>query len=285
VELSSLLADEERNDIRIEAALAKLYCSEMAWLVADEMVQIRGGRGFETAESLHARGEAPIPAEQILRDLRIARIFEGSSEIMKLLIAREAVDQHLAVAGDLIDPEVNATDKVKSAIKAARFYGKWLPQLATGAGQSHTSYAEFGETLAVHLRFVERSSRKLARSTFYGMSIWQGRLERKQGFLGRIVDIGAELYAMSAACVRAKMLVDSGAAEGQGAVELAELFCRGSQRRVEGHFHDLWRNDDQENYDSAQQVLEGRYTWAEDGVLDPSTLAPQLSATEESHDH
>ena len=55
VELSSLLADEAQNDIRIEAALAKLYCSEMAWLVADEMIQIRGGRGFETAESLAPR--------------------------------------------------------------------------------------------------------------------------------------------------------------------------------------------------------------------------------------
>jgi hypothetical protein len=279
VELSSLLADEERNDIRIEAALAKLYCSEMAWLVADEMVQIRGGRGFETAESLFARGEAPIPAEQILRDLRISRIFEGSSEIMKLLIAREAVDQHLSVAGDLIDPDVNLQAKAKSAVKAASFYGKWLPQLVTGAGQDPGSYNEFGETLAPHLRFIERSSRKLARSTFYGMSRWQGRLERKQGFLGRIVDIGAELYAMSATCVRTKMIVDSGVAESEAAVELAELFCAGARRRVDKYFHDLWQNDDTENYEAAQKVLEGRYIWAEQGVIDPVSLAPPLVAS------
>lgn len=285
VELSSLLADEAQNDIRIEAALAKLYCSEMAWLVADEMIQIRGGRGFETAESLNARGEAPIPAEQILRDLRISRIFEGSSEIMKLIIAREAVDQHLSVAGDLIDPDVNLATKAKSAIKAAGFYGKWLPQLATGAGQDPGAFGEFGDVLAPHLRFVERSSRKLARSTFYGMSRWQGKLERKQGFLGRIVDIGAELYAMSAACVRAKMLVDSATPEGESAVELAELFCRGAQRRVEKYFYDLWRNDDSENYESAQRVLEGRYTWAEEGVIDPWTLAPQLGSSDSTrHD-
>jgi alkylation response protein AidB-like acyl-CoA dehydrogenase len=273
VELSSLLADEERNDIRIEAALAKLYCSEMAWIVADEMVQIRGGRGFETAESLHARGELPIPAEQILRDLRISRIFEGSSEIMKLLIAREAVDQHLSIAGDLIDPDVDVAAKAKSAVKAASFYGKWFPQLAIGAGQDPGGFAEFGEVLAPHLRFVERSSRKLARSTFYGMSRWQGGLERKQAFLGRIVDVGAELFAMSAACVRAKMLVDSKAPEASGAVELAELFCRGARRRVDQSFHDLWRNDDSENYHSAMQVLDGSYTWLEGGVIDPWTLA------------
>jgi alkylation response protein AidB-like acyl-CoA dehydrogenase len=276
VELSSLLADEERNDIRIEAALAKLFCSEMAWTVADEMVQIRGGRGFETAESLRARGEAPIPAEQILRDLRIGRIFEGSTEIMKLLIAREAVDQHLTVAGGLVDPELKLADKVKSARTAATFYAKWLPKLASGPGQRPGGYAEMGEVLAPHLRFAERASRKLARSTFYGMSRWQARLERKQGFLGRIVDIGAELYAMSAACVRAKMLMDDGSPDAEAAQELADLFCRGSRRRVDKLFSDLWRNDDEENYEAAQKVLDGRYLWAEAGIIDPSLLAAEL---------
>lgn len=272
VELSSTLADQDRNDIRIEAALAKLFCSELAWLVADEMVQIRGGRGFETAESLKARGEKAIPAEQILRDLRISRIFEGSSEIMRLLIAREAVDQHLAVAGALADPKADWPEKLKSAKGAASFYAKWLPQLAVGAGQRPGSYAYMGEPLAGHLRFVERSSRKLARSTFYGMSRWQAKLEKKQGFLGRLVDIGAELYAMSASCVRAKMLLDEGGPDGSGALELADLFCNGSRRRVERLFADLWANDDVSNYQVAQRVLAGRYVWAEDGVIDPSEL-------------
>jgi len=277
VELSSLLADEERNDIRIEAALAKLFCSEMAWTVADEMVQIRGGRGFETAESLRARGEPPIPAEQILRDLRIGRIFEGSTEIMKLLIAREAVDQHLTVAGGLVDPDLKLADKMKSARSAAAFYAKWLPQLASGPGQRPGGYGGLGDVLAPHLRFAERASRKLARSTFYGMSRWQARLERKQGFLGRIVDIGAELYAMSAACVRAKMLIDDGSPDAQGAQDLADLFCRGSRRRIDKLFSDLWHNDDQENYDAAQKVLDGHYLWAEAGIIDPSLLAAELS--------
>ena len=180
VELSSQLADDKRRDIRIEAALAKLYCSEMASQVADELVQIRGGRGYETAASLAARGERGVPAEQMLRDLRINRIFEGSSEIMRLFIAREAVDAHLAAAGEVIQPGLPAARRARAAAQAGRFYARWLPTLVAGEGQLPRSYAEFG-SLAPHLRYVERASRKLARATFYGMARWQGKLERQAG--------------------------------------------------------------------------------------------------------
>src|SRR5207245_2547310 len=120
--------------------------------------------------------------------------------------------------------------KARAALKAGGFYSTWFPQLIVGRGQQPGSYSEFGK-LATHLRFVERNSRKLARSTFYGMSRWQGKLERKQGFLGRIVDVGAELYAMSAACVRARMLAEDNPQDGDTAVELADLFCRGARLR------------------------------------------------------
>jgi hypothetical protein len=269
LDVSSRLADEKRNDIRIEAALAKLYGSEMGWLAVDEMVQVRGGRGYETAESLKARGEKPIPAEQMLRDMRINRIFEGSSEIMHLLIAREAVDQHLQVAGDIIEPDVALGDKAKTALKAGQFYAKWLPKLAVGQGTTPTSYSEFGD-LAEHLRFAERNCRKLARSTFYGMSRWQGKLEKKQSFLGRIVDIGAELYAISCAVVYAQTLGHEDPSNAAEYVELADLFCNQARRRVDRLLHDLWFNDDDENYSAAMKVLDGRYTAFERDLVDPA---------------
>src|ERR687897_749857 len=172
LDLSAHLADAGGHDIRIEAALAKLWSSEMSWMVADELVQIRGGRGYETAESLRARGERAVPAEQVLRDLRINRIFEGSTEIMHLLIAREAVDAHLQAAGDIVDPEIALAGKAKAAARASGFYARWLPKLVAGKGQVPTSYAEFG-ALAHHLRYVERASRRLARQTFYGMARWE----------------------------------------------------------------------------------------------------------------
>ena len=266
LDLSAHLADAGRHDIRIEAALAKLWSSEMSWLIADELVQIRGGRGYETAESLRARGERAVPAEQILRDMRINRIFEGSTEIMHLLIAREAVDAHLQAAGDVIDPEVDLPGKARAAAKAGGFYARWLPQLVAGKGLVPTSYAEFG-SLARHLRYVERASRRLARQTFYGMARWQGGLERRQGFLARVVDIGAELFAMSASCVRAQMLSADGDAT---AVQLADVFCRQARLRVDRLFDALWRNTDSVDEALAKAVLEGRHTWFEADVLDPS---------------
>jgi alkylation response protein AidB-like acyl-CoA dehydrogenase len=271
LELSSELADAGAHDIRIEAALAKLYGSEMGWLIADELVQIRGGRGFETAASLAARGERGVPAEQVLRDMRINRIFEGSTEIMHLLIAREAVDAHLSVAGDIIDPDADLKQKAKAAAEAGKFYARWLPTLVAGKGQLPTSFSEFGP-LASHLRYVERASRRLARSTFYGMSRWQGKLEHKQRFLGRIVDIGAELFAMTAACVRAQRDRADGTA-----VELADAFCQQARVRAEQLFDGLWRNSDDSDRALARGVLEGRYTWLEKGIIDPSIEGPWIA--------
>ena len=232
VDLSGVLADEDRKDIRIEAALAKMWASEMGWRIADELVQIRGGRGFETAASLAARGERAVGAEQVLRDMRINRIFEGSTEIMRLLIAREAVDAHLTAAGDLIDPHLELGRKLKAAASASGFYARWLPQLVAGKGDLPTSYDEFG-ALAPHLRYVERTSRKLARATFYGMARWQGGLERKQGFLARVVDIGAELFAVSASCVRAAMIAADTPEHGKAAYQLADTFAEQSRHRTE----------------------------------------------------
>ena len=281
VELSSQLADDKRNDFRIEAALAKLWCSEMASTIADELVQIRGGRGYETAASLAARGERGVPAEQMLRDMRINRIFEGSSEIMRLFIAREAVDAHLSAAGDLIDPQVPIAQRTRAAGRAGGFYARWLPTLVTGDGQKPRAYSDFGP-LATHLRYVERASRKLARVTFYGMARWQGRLEHKQRFLGRIVDIGAELFAISAACVRAQH--DMAAATGTGrdatAAELAGLFCTQARLRAEELFGQLWRNTDSPDAALARRVLSGRYLWLEDGVIDPSIPGPLIAEAE-----
>ncbi|MFT4217951.1 MAG: acyl-CoA dehydrogenase family protein [Micropruina sp.] len=272
LDLCCLLADDDANDIRIEAALLKLYASEKAWAIGDDLVQIRGGRGFETSASQRARGERGIEAEQVLRDLRIMRIFEGSTEIMHLLIAREAVDAHLAVAGDIIDPEASRDDKIHAVAKAGAFYATWLPTLVTGKGTVPNSFAEFGP-LAGHIRYLERTARKLARSIFYGMGRWQGAMEYKQAFLGRVVDIGAELFAMTAACLRAT----AERAERPEGVELADLFCQQARVRIGALFTALWENTDGADAAAAKQVLAGRYAFIEDGIVLASDDGPWVS--------
>lgn len=264
-ELSAALADAGQKDVRIEAALAKLWASEMGWRVADELVQVRGGRGYETADSLAARGERAAPVEQLLRDMRINRIFEGSSEIMRLLIAREAVDPHLKAAGALASADAALGDKARAALGASGFYARWLPSLlrATPPG----AHRDLGR-VAGHLRFVERQSRALARSTFTAMARHQAKLEQRQATLGRIVDIGAELFAMTAVCVRA--IAEEDHRRRAESVALADAFCYQARVRVGELDRALTTNADRTDRALTRAVLAGRVTWLEEGVLDRS---------------
>lgn len=263
-ELSSALADQAKNDIRLEAAIAKLWTTEVGWRIVDDLLQIRGGRGYETADSLAARGEVPIAVERMMRDFRINRIFEGSSEIMRLFIAREAVDTHLNVAGDMIKPGISTGQKIGAMAKAGAWYAGWLPKRFIGSGQRPGAYGEFGK-LAGHVRFIERNSRKLARNMFYAMGRYQAKLEKKGHLLGRFVDIGAELYAMSCAVVRAHDMRDGPNA--REAQILADVFCRRARLKVKHLFHDVWENADDPTYKLAQEVLKGRHAFLEEGAV------------------
>ncbi len=269
VELSGGMVDQGGFDIRLEAALAKLYNSEAGWQIVDDTMQIRGGRGYETAASLKARGEPGIPVERIMRDSRINRIFEGSSEIMRLFIAREALDEHLKVAGDLVNPRASSSKKAAALGRAFMHYLIWYPSRYLGWGH-WPRYAEFG-ALATHLRFIERTSRKLSRSLFHAMMLHGARLEKRQVLLGHFVDIGAELFMMSSACARAADLMATQPAE-RGPEVLADLFCLGARRRVADHFRHARSNDDKKRYKVARTILDGEHLWLEKDLLELRTL-------------
>jgi hypothetical protein len=263
VAITSAMADSKQFDIRLEAAFAKMWNTERAWELANEALQIRGGRGYETHDSLRERGETPYPVERMVRDLRINLIFEGSSEIMRLFIAREAVDDHFEVAGDLVDPKASLGTKLKALVKAGLHYAWWLPTRFVGWGH-WPRYGSYGP-LATHLRYADRTARRLTRSTFYAMLRFGPKLEKRQAVLGRLVDIGAELFVMTAACVRADRLRrEDGEAS---ATTLADLFCRHARRRIEASFDRLFDNDDTATYSVARQAMEGRFAWVEEGIV------------------
>jgi alkylation response protein AidB-like acyl-CoA dehydrogenase len=255
------LADRPDRDIRLEAAAAKEWNSTRGWAVTDVALQIRGGRGYETERSLAARGEPPVGIERMLRDSRINRIFEGSSEIMHLFIAREAVDKHLEVAGPLIDPKLSLGQKLRALPKMLWFYALWYPALWFPTLRRQ-GYGRLG-ALASHARFAARASRRLARGIFHGMLRFGPRLEHRQAFLFRAVDVALELFALSATIVRA---ADQEQRDPH-VVELADQFAWTSRRRIDTLLRRLWDNEDAEQYHLAQRVLEGELSWLERGTL------------------
>jgi alkylation response protein AidB-like acyl-CoA dehydrogenase len=273
-QLATEMSDRGGYDIRLEAAACKEWNTERTWEIVDDTMQIRGGRGYETEKSLAARGEEPVGVERLMRDYRINRIFEGSSEIMHLFMAREAVDKHLEVAGALIDPEKSVNEKLAALPTMAAFYASWYPTRWLGWGQ-WPRYSEFGE-LATHLRFVERSSRKLSREIFHGMVVHQAKLQHKQGFLFRIIDVANELFAMASSVTRAQAMQEAGLPEADKAAELADLFCRNARRKVARLFRALWANDDVRKYKVAMRVLDGQHAWLESGILGLGARAEAL---------
>lgn len=270
-ELAALMSDQARFDVRLEAAMAKMWNSERGWEIIDDTMQIRSGRGYESAPSLKARGDRPEPVERIMRDFRINMIFEGSSEIMRLFIAREALDGHLKVAGAIADPDASLAAKLAAMVKAGFYYAVWYPGRWLGWGR-WPRYGEFGP-LARHMRFVNRASRRLARALFHAIMRFGPALEKRQAVLARTVEIGAELFAMSATCSRAQAMRVSKSPEERAkvemAVDLADTFCRIARRRIGDRFRGVFRNDDVKVYKSAQRVMANEASWMEEGVPVP----------------
>ena len=276
--LTSGLADRGDVDLRLEAAMAKLFNTEVAWQCIDHLVQIRGGRGYETAASLAARGEKPWPVERIMRDMRINRIFEGTSEIQHLFIAREAVDPHMKRGYKILLPETPVGEKAAAAAKAGAFYAAWYPSRYLGWSR-FPKHSEFGK-LQTHMGFIERESRHLSRSIFHAMMRFQAKLERKQMVLFRIVDIGTDLFAMASAISYATMLSKKGG-EHANAMDLADVFCSEARARVEFNFKHLFDNNDDASYKLVQKFMKGEYDWLQGDLVD-GPIVPTSEQVEEA---
>ncbi|MCF7687741.1 MAG: acyl-CoA dehydrogenase family protein [Cephaloticoccus sp.] len=261
---SRIVDRDKQADIRLEASMCKMWGTEKAWMCLDDVMQIRGGRGYENVESLKARGEKPHPVERMMRDNRVATIFEGSSEIMRLFIMREALDPHLKIAGVALNTERPWRERLRSAVKSAGFYAFWYPRQWLPFGC--TMPADLHPHLVSHLRTVERLARRMARTLFHQMVIFGPKLEKRQVLLGRIADIGSDLFALGASCVYAQKLLKEGEAEAK-VLALVDDFAAQALLRIDGNFRGVGHNADQRGYELAQQIVAGEHAWLEQGIL------------------
>lgn len=261
--LTSHWADEGKVDIRIEAAMAKMFTTETMWRVTDTALQLRGGRGYEKATSLKARGEIPYPIERALRDCRINMILEGSTEIMKLFLAREAMDPHLKRLGFLIQGKPSIGTLFTQVPKLMGSYAWWyLKQLFKP--WKTKPYKDLGK-LAKHFKFIESTAPKLARNIFFYMAKYQKKLEHKQMILSRLIDVGTDLFVMAATCSYAQML--SKKQNNDSAIDLADYFCEMAEKRVEEAFKSLTDNNDRHTNSIAQRIMDKEYKWLEEGII------------------
>ncbi len=268
--LAASRVDRDKHaDVRLEAALCKLWATEATWSMVNDAVQIRGGRGYETAASLKARGEPPIALERMLRDCRINTIFEGSSEIMRLFIAREMLDPHLKAGAAVLNSQLPWSRRLGAAAKAGWFYLGWYPRQWVPLTEWFQVSGARDGAFAAHLRYAARTSRRLARAIFHALLRHGPKLEREQLLLGRFVDIGAELFAMTAVCLRGGRRPDAvdPAANPEDLSELVDCFCRGARLRIERCFHDLHHNSDRTNYHLAQKLLANEFAELEAGTV------------------
>ncbi|MFE6156936.1 acyl-CoA dehydrogenase family protein [Streptomyces sp. NPDC057889] len=246
VEMTGHRVGDGISDCQLDGELAKLFAAEKTWQIADELVQVRGGRGYETVESAVARGERGVPAEQLLRDVRIGRIFDGSSEVLRSFVAESVAAGMLASGG-------NDDGALADAFPSAQ-YG----------------------ILGRHLRFVAHASRRLAGlGAVLAQRSGSGLVSHQRAW-GRIVDAASELYAMSATCAYARCLAE----QASSAEQLADVFCAQAQDRVEQLLARVTVNTDESDRALARDLLSGRHAWLEEGVVDPSTDGPWIAIPE-----
>jgi alkylation response protein AidB-like acyl-CoA dehydrogenase len=262
--LTSHWADQGDIDIRSEAAMAKLFASEASWEIANLTLQLRGGRGYEKAASLKARGEDPFPVERMVRDSRINTIIEGTSDIMRLFLAREALDPHLRLAANLLKKNSSMGAKMKTAARMAGFYSLWYPKQWLKSLRSG-SYSELGP-LSVHFRFVDHYSHKLARTLFHKMVRYQASLEKRQLVLAHLVDIGMELFVMASICSYATLLHQQRHGD-KTPLELADYFCNQARERVIRNFEALSQSHTREARKIAKATVDGDLRWLEEGIV------------------
>ncbi len=173
-----------------ECAICKVYGSETLDVVADESLQLFGGYGYIQEYKI----------EQIYRDSRINRIFEGTNEVNRLLIPGNALKAAAKGAFDLEAAATQAVDEMQTPE---------VPYIGTLARETEAVRA---------IRRVFLSTLGLAANS-YGAAIGE-----QQEALLKLADLAIALYAAESAVARAQQILEEDEAKAQHKVEMAQVF-------------------------------------------------------------
>ena len=149
----------KKGDLRLESAAAKIIGSEWYWEVVNDLFQVRGGRGFMTVESQRKSGELGIPVMRMLRDARINLVWEGTSEILRIWMAREALSPYIEQGIAFL--QGSPSDRIAAPL----YYARIALRSCLHFPKPLSASAMFGKDYARWVRFIESSSRSLTRST------------------------------------------------------------------------------------------------------------------------
>ena len=147
-------------------------------------------------------------------------------------------------------------------MKLASYYSTWYPSQWVN-DSLWSSYEEL-EELSDHFHFVDITSHKLARSIFHYMGLYREKIEKRQNILGRLMDIGTELFVIAATCSYAHHLKCKG--DYPHAVALADNWCNHSRIHIERLFQDLSQNHDRQDNLIAKDILLGDLRWMETDI-------------------
>ncbi len=246
------LIDAGYKEYQVEAAISKVYATECLWKTADEALQIAGGNGFMRE----------YPYERVVRDCRINRIFEGTSEILRLLIALTAMND---VASQLQELSSTMKDIFSHPIKGFGVlsdYARKHAALQTGIG-GESGFDKLNEAIQEQGKIFEEETRYLAQAT--------DRILRKhgKGIIGkqlashRLAEIMIDLFVMACTISRVQSSIDANGVEGAALeIDILRTFTRAAKVRIKRNFREIDSNDDEMVKALADDAFEAeRFRW------------------------
>jgi hypothetical protein len=258
------LADHKQYDIRIEAAIVKMFCSEKTIHFLKDAQIIFGGMGYETAESKRLRGEPGFGIEQLVRDAEMYRIGEGATDVLRPFVAREGLSAHLDRARTYFDERVTGTERISEFVRLLGFYIPWYWRQWQRNSPSMRLEMRHPKVRAT-LRYAERASRRLARAILYAMAMHREALRDDQGRQNRIEGVGEDLLTIAATVLSAES--QERTAGRHEAWDLAEEFFRNARERINRNIRELLRNHDRILTAIGTRALRGDYPSLSSGII------------------